>query len=343
MAELWMDHIKPADATGFSREIVERDEAAPGSLGDVFPSVQVNDVTYEWEINHKHQDIAAFRSFNAESKLIGGGQFETRTAKLIPMAVKQPFKEYDRIRRMGQNSPETVQAAFDRINEEVTGAMVRRTILARGEALSTGKLAIREEGLIQNVDYERRADFTKTLGTSWDAEGSDPIRDLETLREEYVAENGGQATQMITSTRVVSTLLRATGLRDYLGTNAPALLTRAAVTEMLQSYGFPAFTILDDFVTYADPTTGQKVRKRILPEDSVIFASPGAGVTVWGITAEAGEPEYGLAGDLPGMVTGAYKTNDPLTHWIHANATVLPVLIDANATMAVKVLGGSGN
>ena len=59
--------------------------------------------------------------------------------------------------------------------------------------------------------------------------------------------------------------------------------------------------------------------------------------------AEAGEPEYGLAGDLPGMVTGAYKTNDPLTHWIHANATVLPVLIDANATMAVKVLGGSGN
>lgn len=341
MAELWTDVIKPADATGFSREIVERDEAAPGALGDVFPSIQVNDVTYEWELNHKHQDIAAFRSFNAESKIIGGGQFETRTAKLIPMSVKQPFKEYDRIRRMGQNSPETVQAAFDRLNREVTESMVRRTILARGEALSTGKLSIREEGLIQNVDYERREDFTKTLATGWDGDGADPIRDLESLREEYVNENGGVWSQAITSSKVISTLLRATGLRDYLGTNAPSLLTRDAVTQILQSYGFPAFTIVDDFVTFADPITGQRTRKRVLPEDSVIFAAPNAGATVWGITAEAGEPEYGLAGDLPGMVSGAYKTNDPLTYWVHANATVLPVLINANATMKVKVLSGN--
>ena len=40
------------------------------------------------------------------------------------------------------------------------------------------------------------------------------------------------------------------------------------------------------------------------------------------------------------MVSGAYKSNDPLTYWVHANATVLPVLLNANATMAVKVLSG---
>lgn len=341
MAELWTEFVDPADATGFSREIVEQNEADGSVLAGIFPNTQVMDVTYEWDINHKHQDIAAFRSYNAESKIIGGGQFETRTAKLIPMSVKQPFKEYDRIRRMGQNSPETVQAAFDRLNREVTESMLRRIMLARGEALSTGKLAIREEGLIQNVDFERRADFTKTLGTFWDAEGADPIRDLETLREEYVNENGGQATQMITSTRVVTNLMRSAGLRDYLGTTAPAMVTRATVAEIFQSYGFPAPTIVDDFVTYADPVTGEKTRKRLLPEDSIIFAAPGAGTTVWGLTAESGEAEYGLSGELPGMVSGAYKSNDPLTYWVHANATVLPVLLNANATMAVKVLSGN--
>ena len=69
-------------------------------------------------------------------------------------------------------------------------------------------------------------------------------------------------------------------------------------------------------------------------------AAPGAGTTVWGLTAESGEAEYGLSGELPGMVSGAYKSNDPLTYWVHANATVLPVLLNANATMAVKVLSG---
>ena len=54
---------------------------------------------------------------------------------------------------MGQNSPETVQAAFDRLNTEVSESIARRIVLARGEALATGKLAIREEGLVQNVDF----------------------------------------------------------------------------------------------------------------------------------------------------------------------------------------------
>lgn len=340
---LWTDLIKPADATGFGREIVDNYEANNTSLATIFPAERVNDTIYEWAVNRKHQDLAAFRAFNAESKIIGGGDWEEKTAKLIPLSAKLPFKEYDKIRRMGQNSPETVQAAFDRLNTEVSESIARRIVLARGEALATGKLAIREEGLVQNVDFERRADFTTTLATFWDAEDADPIRDLETLREAYVAENGGQAQQIITSSRVVSTLVRSTGLRAYLGTQAPALITRAAVNEILQSYGFPPLTIIDDQVSYSDPATGQRVVKRVLPQDSVVFAAPGAGATVWGVTAEADDPRYGLSGDMPGLVVGAYATDDPATKWIHANASVLPALVNANATMVAKVLTDSGN
>lgn len=342
MAELWDEYIKPVEATGFAREIIDDQEASAQALTDVFPQERVFAPTYEWAVNAaSNKEIASYRSYNAESPIIGGGEYETKSAKLAPLSVKEPFLEYERIRRMAQNSPETVQQAFDRLNADVTGAMSRRVLLARVEALVTGKLSIRERGLIQNIDFERRADFTRTLGTFWDAgTAADPVEDLERMVSDFAEENGGQPARMITSQKVISNLMRSTGLRDYLGDNSPRLLSREAIQAIFASYGLPAPQIVDDHVTYKD-ATGAKRTQRLFPEDRIVLTNTDVGVTVWGLTAESGEPEYGLGGDLPGMVVGAWKTRDPLTYWIHANATVLPVLRDANATMSVKVLSGS--
>lgn len=344
MAELWDEFIKPVEATGFAREIIDSQEASATALTDLFPQERVFAPTYEWAVNAaSNKEIASYRSYNAESPIIGGGEYETKSAKLAPLSVKEPFLEYERIRRMAQNSPETVQQAFDRLNADVTGAMSRRVLLARVEALVTGKLSIRERGLIQNIDFERRADFTRTLGTFWDAgTAADPVEDLEKLVSDFAEENGGLPARMITSQKVISNLMRSTGLRDYLGDNSPRLLSREAIQAIFASYGLPAPQIVDDHVTYKD-STGAKRTQRLFPEDRIVLTNTDVGVTVWGLTAESGEAEYGLGGDLPGMVVGAWKTRDPLTYWIHANATVLPVLRDANATMSVKVLGDSGN
>ena len=345
MAELWDEFIKPVQATGFAREIIDDQEASATALTDLFPQERVYAPTYEWAVNAaSNKEIASYRSYNAESPIIGGGEYETKSAKLAPLSVKEPFLEYERIRRMAQNSPETVQQAFNRLNADVTGAMSRRVLLARVEALVTGKLAIHERGLIQNVDFERREDFTRSLGTFWDAGTSaDPVEDLEKMVSDFAEENGGQPARMITSQKVISNLMRSSELRAYLGDNSPRLLSREAIQAIFASYGLPAPQIVDDHVTYKDPVSGAKVSKRLFPEDRIVLTNTDVGVTVWGLTAESGEAEYGLDGDLPGMVVGAWKTRDPLTYWIHANATVLPVLRDANATMSVKVLGDSGN
>ena len=342
MAELWDEFIKPVEATGFAREIIDSQEASATALTDLFPQERVFAPTYEWAVNAaSNKEIASYRSYNAESPIIGGGEYETKSAKLAPLSVKEPFLEYERIRRMAQNSPETVQQAFDRLNADVTGAMSRRVLLARVEALVTGKLAIRERGLIQNIDFERRADFTRTLGTFWDAgTAADPVEDLEKLVSDFAEENGGLPERMIASQKVISNLMRSAGLRDYLGDNSPRLLSREAIQAIFASYGLPAPQIVDDHVTYKD-STGAKRTQRLFPEDRIVLTNTDVGVTVWGLTAESGEAEYGLGGDLPGMVVGAWKTRDPLTYWIHANATVLPVLRDANATMSVKVLSGN--
>ena len=39
MAELWTEFVDPADATGFSREIVEQNEADGNVLAGIFPKI----------------------------------------------------------------------------------------------------------------------------------------------------------------------------------------------------------------------------------------------------------------------------------------------------------------
>src|SRR5690606_11917089 len=157
---LWTDVVSPAELTGFSREAASQFDANAGTLSDVFPTVGTTDVSFKWNVNEKVQDVAAFRSFDAESKIGGAAGLEEKIASLTPISLKKRFGEYDQLVRMGQNSPESVQAAADRLATEVAQGVVRRLIQARGEALVTGALSINDDGVVANVDFGRRPDHT---------------------------------------------------------------------------------------------------------------------------------------------------------------------------------------
>ena len=179
------------------------------------------------------------------------------------------------------------------------------------------------------MDFGRREDFTKTAGTLWSAAGADPIADLEAWRAEYVAENGEEPTDVIVSGRVFAALTKSDAVRGYFGTAAPTVLTRDAVNSIITSYGLPALSVYDR----------QVAGQRVIADNRVVVASRNAGATVWGTTVEADDPRYGLAGgDLPGLVVGAYKEDDPNVVWIRANAITLPVLANSNLTIAATVL-----
>ena len=60
-----------------------------------------------------------------------------------------------------------------------------------------------------------------------------------------------------------------------------------------------------------------------------------------GPTAEALEAPYdqGLGGDanVPGLISGVYKTNDPVGLWTLTSAVGAPVLFAPDATLAATV------
>ena len=322
---LWTDVINPADLTGFGRETAEQYDT--DITAQLLPSQYVDDVVFSFTVNGKLHETAGYRAFDAETPIGANADVEEKTARLLPVGLKKRFSEYDQLRRRSANSPESVQAAADRLAAELSKATVDRVRLLRAEALVTGRLAINENGVVLNVDFDRKPEFTTAADTAWN-DGGDAIADLETWREEFVEENGVEPTHIVTSTRVFSQLSRSETVRAYLGRDTMA--SREAVNSVLANYGLPQLTVNDARVA------GQ----RLIPADQVLMAVAGdAGGTVWGTSVEADDPRYGLAaGDLPGLVVGAYQEDDPATKWIRANAIALPILAESNLTFSATVL-----
>lgn len=323
---LWTDLISPADLTGFGRQVAE--DYDTDVTAQLLPNVFVDDVVYSFTVNGRVQDTAQYRAFDAETPIGTVAGAEEKTARLLPVGLKKRFSEYDQLRRRASNSPESVQAAADRLAGEVSRAAVDRVRLARAEALVSGSLSLNENGVVQNIDFGRRPEFTATAATAWNEDG-DAIADLEQWRDAFVEENGVEPTHIVVSTAAFSALSKSETIRAYLGNNV-SVVDRASINGVLANYGLPQLTVNDARVA------GQ----RLIPSDQLIMAVAGqAGGTVWGTTVEADDPRYGLASaDLPGLVVGAYQEDDPNTKWIRSNGIALPVLADSNLTFSATVL-----
>lgn len=323
---LWTSEIDPADLTGYGRQVSE--DYDNDITAQLLPSQYVDDLVFTFSVNGRVHETAQYRAFDAETPIGTTAGAEEKTARLLPVGLKKRFSEYDQLRRRASNSPESVQAAADRLAAEVARATVDRVRLLRAEALVNGSLTLNENKVKQTVDFGRKPEFTATADTVWN-QGGDAIADLEAWRDAFVDENGIEPTHIVASTRVLSALSRSATIREYMGSDA-GLISREAINGALANYGLPQLTVNDARVA------GQ----RLIPADKILMAVAGsAGATVWGTTVEADDPRYGLeASDLPGLVVGAYQEDDPNTKWIRANAIALPILAESNLTFSATVL-----
>lgn len=330
---LWNDIIQPANVTAFARTAADALDEQGSTLSDIFPNVQVDDITYSWDVGEVLSEVAEYRSFDAEAafgKSVGRGR---KTSELAPVSLKKRLKEYDQYRLRGANSPETLERAAERIAGELATAHVNRAALLRGSSLVTGKLSINEGGFVQDVDFGRRADFTKTAAALWSTTDADPIEDLEAWLSQYSdGNNGVTPTHLIASRRVQSNVKARMIAAGYFGRTEAVNVTNDMINDQLVDRGLPAFTVNER----------QAAGKRVIPDNVIVLASSqGAGGTVWGTTIEAADPRYGLADaglENPGLVVGSYREEDPQVVFMRSNAVTLPILANPDLTMVATVL-----
>lgn len=335
------DVMHASELTVFTRRTQADIEARDGSLAAFFPNQTVDsDVAKYTILDGGLVPAAEYRSYDAEST-IGSPQGGRNVAvQLPPVSQKNRIGELDQIRARGGN--EQAELYVGRVAASTTEAVTARIEALRGTVLETGRVTIKENGFHADEDLGRSEDMTTSVANSWTTEAGTSLDDLIALAEKYEEKNGTLPGAMLASTQIISAFQRNKQVRDAIGGNATrSVATLTEINALLESYGLPGFTRFGRSVNIGG------VNKKILSPDKVfLLPAPNTielGQTVFGRTAEADSPEYGIIpADAPGLVAGINLEWDPYAYWVRVNGLALPVMTNPDASMVAQVLNVEG-
>jgi hypothetical protein len=334
------DYVTPAELTGYVREALADQPINDLKLrDDLLPDTPIDDVEFRANISQAGLRRAAqFRSWDTESKISSRKGIVRISGELPPLSEKRRLGEYDRLRLRKADAAITDVTFKDAI--ELAQAIRTRIIMAKASALVNGKITLAENGLDLEADFLRLPGHSVTAATLWNVTGggaADPVVDQESWFSVFRVTQSGNPQRAVTSQRVMSALMRNDKVRAMCLApgSTQGIVTRDQVNALFTSFGHPPFEIFDAQV---EDSTGAAAR--LIPDDRVLYiGSQRIGETLWGTTAEAIEPEYGIdASEAPGIVVGSYIDNDPVARWTKASGIALPMLLNANATFIAKVL-----
>lgn len=342
------DIILPVELTGYVRAAQADYERNQFTLSRYLPSEPLNDLDFRFVRGGEGlAETATFRSYDTEAPVAHRPGVSRVSGELPPISQKIRLGEYARLRQRALDTE--IRSAIFSDAERVTRAISARMEKARGDALVNGALTLSENGVTATVDFGRSSSMVVAPTPTWDHRDStsgksdgDPINDLLTWQEAYVAHNASDIGVILTSRKVLAALMRNDFVRAAAfpsAANAPSVVTPVVVNQVLNAFGLPSIELYDAQVSVNGTAT------RVI-DDAKVLLMPAAGTTdfaqvgkvFWGRTAESDEPGYGLGGDEPGIVAGVYTSNDPVGMWTLASAIALPVLANPDLVMVADVL-----
>lgn len=325
------DLIPPASLVGFSRELEFPDLSV---LDFVLPPTTVENVEYEvLTASGDDVDAAEYRGYDTEAGIGDREGVQRLRGKIPPISRKIRLSEEDTIRlraeESGNNEP-LIEAVFNdarRMNRAVRA----RVTLAQGQALTTGKVTLSENGVEGEADYGVPGGHIVTAGASWATTSTSIVGDLRTWSNTYATTNNGlRPGGMVITDTILGYMQLNDEFRSLLASlsGAPALITRQSVDQVLQAFGLPPITaVIETQIQVAGSAT------RVIPADTMFMHPPAGfplGQTPYGITAEALKLRSGgqiEVEQLSGPIAVVAEIDfDPVATWTKAAAVAIPVL-----------------
>jgi hypothetical protein len=335
---LWTDVVDPATLTGYVRRSLEEYEQARGTLARFLPNREVADIVVRFFAGEAGLvEEAQFRAYDAEIKK-GARPPRKRTILELPAVGQEiPVTEYEQLRT--RNAPDAqIEASILSTARQVVQAVADRVERLRGLVLATGKATIPELGA--DDAFGRKAEHDVTAGSLWATAGVDRLAYLEALRQIYLDTNGVEPGAILMSSKVFTALAAGDQFRVQLNNGASRTATETDVRGIVTGAGLP------DIVKYDRRTKSGKVlddTKLILlpaPVETDAWQDTELGATFWGQTLTSTDERYGIEeSEQPGIVAGVYRgEKPPMIAEVISDAIALPVLANANLSLAAKVL-----
>lgn len=349
---LTSNYVYPAEITGYVREALADFNINQFTLSRFLPDEAIDDIEYRVAAGGTGlADAAVYRTYDAESGIARRQPLSSIIGELPPLSLKARLSEYDRLRMMKVTDQRLRDQLFNDARK-LTKDVAARVELARGQTLATGTTPIPELG--QTVSWGRASGHTVTAGTLWTAGGADPLQDLMSWRDTYLATNGVDPGSIVISRRIWNIMLRNQAIRNqvfggtaqYVGGNQSSIVNQLSLNQVLVAQGLPEVTLYQAQVNVNGTAT------KVLPDNVVLLLPPPVpggedsgpvedtqlGGVFWGTTAEAMDPRFGLdESDLPGVVSGEYTDEDPIAVWTKVASINLPVMANPNLSFAATV------
>lgn len=342
---LLSDIYDPTELTGYAREAMDDLPENQRVLARWLPNRFIDDLSYEFERGGEGlQDAATFRSWDTEAPIGALPGTMKVTGELPPISRKVRLSEYDRL-KMRKDADVRIPEVIESRASRLVRSIAARIELARGEALSTGKLELDENDVKATIDFGRLGTHTTNPNNLWSSPTTATVlTDLRTWVDRYKENNGVAPGTLMTSTAVKRLMQKNKEVIDAVhgSTNGKTMVTDAELNAILGEFDFPGVTVNDA------KTSVNGVATRYVDEDLVLLLPTPSGeddpdgsdlgATLWGPTAEALDGDFGLEDEeLPGIVAGVYAGNDPKGYWTLATGVSLPILTNPNLSLAADV------
>ncbi|MDQ7877365.1 major capsid protein [Microbacterium sp. QXD-8] len=335
---LWTDVIDPATLTGYARASLEEYEQRRGTLARWLPNRQVADIVVRFVAGQAGLvDEARYRAYDAEIELAKGEPKKRTVLELPPVGQDIPVTEYEQLRN--RNAPEdAVEKSILATTRRVVAAVADRVERLRGIVIGTGVATIPEIGAADS--FGRSVSHDVTAGTLWAASNVDRLAYLETLRQQYITTNGEEPGVILLSSKVFTALAAGDQFRTQLVNGASRPATEADVRGIVEGAGLPPIVKYDRRTKSGKVLDDTKLFLLPAPVETDAWEDTELGATFWGQTLTSTDERYDIEeSEQPGIVAGVYRgEKPPLIAEVIADAIAMPVLANADLSLAAKVL-----
>jgi hypothetical protein len=302
-----------------------------GTMGDVlFPPRKTEALEIKIVKGASNLPVSAkVHSFDVEAEIASRDGGDVMLQDLALIKRKIPLSERDIIAlespRNSREETEMIQRIFNDADNLVQSVLTRVEAM-RMEALSTGIIAVNENGITASINYGMPTNhkFAKT----WKSGTPTILDDMDAGVNQIVKDTGFTPTRALTSKTILHTMLRDPSIRAAVfGVNSAKMLTVAELNTFLAQQSLPQIAVYDKMFRQQDKK-GNYTSVRFLDESKFIMMPDGKlGDTFFGVTAEELELRRDPSVDVSSVgnvIVCHYSTVDPVARWLKAVATAMP-------------------